>query len=193
MSDYIPRLNANGMMNNPFWYSNNTFYNMVTTPPHLYGLPNCTCYCLGRWLELFDYYGATEYPRTSINNAYEWYTYNDGYERGQTPKLGAIACWKNKTKVEGRPLGYPGHVAIVEELFLGGGYKTSNSNWGLNHDGDYFVTYNVDSNNYFGDNDLVFQGFIYNPYVDKGRIIHSNFIHYINKRKFMKRRGCIWR
>lgn len=162
MPTYIPRLTQNSpvaMLNNPDWYANNTFYNMPTNPPHDYGLPNCTCYCLGRWIELFRDYNLPGYPDTSLNNAYTWYGHNDSYERGQTPKLGAIACWKNTNSIPGEPLGSPGHVAIVEVLFPDGSYTTSNSNYGA----EYFITYNVDSNNYFGDPNLEFQGFIYLP------------------------------
>ena len=39
---FTPRLTSDGMMNNPYWYSLNPFYNIPATPPHKYGLPNCT-------------------------------------------------------------------------------------------------------------------------------------------------------
>ena len=50
-------------------------------------LPNCTGYAWGRWYELL----GTK-PKLSKRNAEMWFVTNDGYKRGSTPKLGAIAC-----------------------------------------------------------------------------------------------------
>lgn len=35
---FTPRLNDNGILNNPKWYSDNPFYQSG------FGMPNCTCY-----------------------------------------------------------------------------------------------------------------------------------------------------
>jgi surface antigen len=65
-------------------------------------LPNCTGYAWGRFYEILG-----EEPKLSTGNAGDWYTNtSDGYERGQTPKPGAVMCWSEA--------GQPGHVAIVE-------------------------------------------------------------------------------
>lgn len=162
---FIPRLTQNTpvpMMNNPDWYSNNRFYNIPTDPPHDFGLPNCTCYALGRWIELFRDYNIQEYPDTSLNSAWTWYTHSDRYERGQTVRLGAIACWRNISSG-----GAPGHVAVVEQILQDGSYITSNSNYGR----DYFVTYHVTADNRLVfDPDLDFMGFIYLPVNTSGKL-----------------------
>lgn len=72
-------------------------------------LPNCTGYAWGRWRELLG-----KDHNLSVNQAEVWFKKNDGYERGQTPKLGAVICY-----AKGDPNNYKdgaGHVAIVEEI-----------------------------------------------------------------------------
>lgn len=149
---FIPRLTDAGMMNNPYWYSDNYFYQIG------YGLPNCTCYALGRWIELFRLDGSQDYPDVSHGNANTWFGHPDDYERGQIAKLGAIACWYSTDD----PSGAPGHVGVVEVIHDDGSYTVSNSNYGA----EYFITYRI-YNNYLGAN-WEFQGFIYNPHVDGG-------------------------
>lgn len=126
-------------------------------------LPNCVGYCWGAWYEMMG-----TRPSLSRNNAERWYDTNDGYSRGSTPKLGAVACWKDSK--------YPftsntngGHVAIVYEY--GDGYiKVAQSNYG----GARFelATYTTDSTGTYAwmvsdtypngtHNRLTFQGFIY--------------------------------
>lgn len=87
---------------NAYYYSDkNIFYK------YGYGMPNCTCYAWGRAYEILK-----KEPKLCIYDAYQWYDYNkkNGYYKyGQTPKLGAIACYKYK--------GYnSGHVAVVEKI-----------------------------------------------------------------------------
>lgn len=175
---FTPRLNDNGMLNNPYWYSRNPFY------PE-YGLPNCTCYCWGRFWECSD--PNVEYinrPTLSLANAREWYGYTaDGYQRGQTPQLGAVMCFDGG--VQGL-----GHVCTVEEIYSDGSVLTSNSADG----GTYFYldTYPPD----YSHSVYRFQGFIYNPYVSPTPPVPpttSKPFLYVNKRKFMKRRGMLWR
>jgi len=150
---FTPRLNDTGIRNNPKWYSSNPFYQSG------YGMPNCTCYAWGRFWEIGDPNNVGEHrPLLSLGNGNEWWSYTqDGYERGQTPKLGAVICF-----------GYAsvGHVAIVEEIRDGGEQiVTSNSDY----NGTFFYTQllirkaNGKYNNGRGDN----QGFIYNPYADQ--------------------------
>lgn len=79
-------------------------------------LPNCTGYVHGRWLEM----GEDE-SRLCLNNAWVYWSYTqDGYKRGQEPKLGAIVVWSAPGKA--------GHVAIVEKI-TNGLPTFSNSNY----------------------------------------------------------------
>ena len=74
---------------------------------------NCTWYAWGRAYELLGYY-----PDLNRSHAMYWYGNNDPYgyrggesfPRGQSPKLGAIACWSG-----GNASGL-GHVAVVEKI-----------------------------------------------------------------------------
>lgn len=99
---------------NPYFYSDiNVFYKFG------YGMPNCTCYAYGRAYEILK----TE-PKLCIYDAHLWYDYNKKYgyySYGQTPKLGAIACWKYTNYDSG-------HVAVVEKITDDTVYY-SNSAW----------------------------------------------------------------
>lgn len=69
-------------------------------------MPNCTAYAYGRAYEILG-----SEPKLSWNNAEQWYGYNKAngyYKYGQTPKVGAIACWSYSYG--------GGHVAVVERL-----------------------------------------------------------------------------
>lgn len=116
---------------------------------------NCTAYSYGRWYELI----GTK-PKLSTGNAENWYTKNDGYKRGKTPKLGAIACWR-KGKA-GNSSDGAGHVAVVEEIKDNGDIVTSNSGWK-----SYIFkmkTFKKADNYETGlSSSYVFQGFIYCP------------------------------
>lgn len=88
----------------------------------------------------------------SRGNAEIWYSNTiDGYERGQTPKLGAVICWYSS--VSG------GHVAIVEKINQDGSILCSNSAYG----GSRFYTNTLTPPNYNMGSAYTFQGFIYNP------------------------------
>lgn len=152
MSDYTPRYNSNGIRGNPHYYSSNPFYNAG------YGMPNCTCYAWGRFWEIAD--PNNEYihrPTLSTGNAEDWYPHtSDGYSRGSTPALGAIACY-----ADGNFSGL-GHVCVVEYIDYDNqkcrvsesayhGYFFRSSHW-ISYSGAY------------GYGGYHFQGFIYNPY-----------------------------
>ena len=83
-------------------------------------LPNCVGYAWGRWREILN-----AHHLLCKGNAENWFAYPDRYERGQTPKLGAIACW-SKGRVNYGPDG-AGHVAVVEDILEDGSILTSNS------------------------------------------------------------------
>lgn len=87
-------------------------------------LSNCVGYAWGRFYEILG-----SKPRLSRRNAEEWYGYTeDGYERGQTPRVGAVICWA-KGEV-GNGADGAGHVAIVEKVNPDGSIVTSNSGYG---------------------------------------------------------------
>ena len=133
--------------------SNNKYYNSNMNPfvPAGYGMfqnnGNCTTYAYGRFMEEANMSSC----KLSTANAEKWYTKNDGYKRGQTPKLGAVACWEGLGSAAG-------HVAIVEQINSDGTITLSNSGW---HYKLFYLTkikapYNIGSG-------YRFQGFIYNP------------------------------
>lgn len=151
--EYIPRLTANGMSGNAYWYTSNPFYLAG------YGLPNCTCYAWGRFWENADIdHDFSNQPNLSTGNAEDWYSYNDGYERGSEPDLGAVLCLADG------PYSGDGHVAIVEQINSDGSIITSNSAYG----GEYFYTQTLSPPQYLPTKGYVFQGFIYNPYSGGG-------------------------
>lgn len=147
---FVPRLTSKGMLYNPYWYSLNPFYLAG------YGLANCTCYAYGRAWELLDTaHNYSNQPTLSTGNAEDWYGYTqDGYDRGTTPQLGAIACWADG------PFSGDGHVAVVEEIDPDTGIITcSNSAYG----GEYFYLTHLSPPDYLPAPGYVFQGFIYIP------------------------------
>lgn len=114
-------------------------------------LPNCVGYAWGRWRELLG-----KKPKLSRSNAENWWGTKDGYKRGQTPKLGAVACWrKGKAGVASDGAG---HVAIVEKIDKDGTVTFSNSNYS----GTRFFLVKLKKPYKIGTG-LTFQGFIYPP------------------------------
>ena len=164
---YEPRLNDNGVRES-------IYYNGVRSPfyPHAegqldwtmvgsqHGVPNignCTCYAWGRFWEIANF-DSDKRPLLSTADANYWWSYNDGYERGQTPKLGAVLCLYG-----GNYSGW-GHVAVVEQINPDGSILTSESGFHgyfwelrLRRPPDYVYS------SYDG---YTFKGFIYNPYAD---------------------------
>lgn len=143
MSNFNERLTAPSH-DNKYYYENNIFYNSG------YGMPNCTAYAWGRFYEL-----SGKKPNLSINNAEDWYDYNDGYKRGKIPKLGAVIVWSKGNKRNGND--GSGHVAIVEKIYDDGSILTSNSAY----HGTNFYTQRICKT--YKLYDYTFEGFIYNP------------------------------
>lgn len=114
-------------------------------------LPNCTGYVHGRWLEL----GLPE-SKLCLNNAEIYWGYNDGFSRGQTPKLGAIICWRKGAA--GPQSDGAGHVAVVEDIYSDGTVLASQSNYG----GTRFYTQRINPKTWPG-GAYVLQGYIYPP------------------------------
>lgn len=147
MAEYYPRLTDAGMQGNPLWYADNPFYTSG------YGLPNCTCYAWGRCWENGE--GIPEHrPTLSLGNAEDWFNYNDGYQRGQTPALGSVLCLADG------PYSGDGHVAVVEEIHPDNSITVSESAYGAY----YFQTERLYPPHYLPTAGYVFQGFIYYPY-----------------------------
>ena len=119
MSQFIPRLSAPGdkdlnWINVKYGGRNHA---MVINKSTGSVLPNCTGYVHGRWAEM----GEDE-SRLCLNNAWVYWSYTkDGYQRGQSPKLGSICVWSASGKA--------GHVAIVERIHDDGTVTISNSNY----------------------------------------------------------------
>ena len=139
---FTPRLTAPSKKNKYYYSDDNVFHK------YGYGMPNCTCYAWGRAYEILG-----EKPNLCIYDAAEWFSYNKKnkyYSYGNTPKLGAIACYTYKN-------GGSGHVAVVEKITEDTVYY-SNSAWS----GQEFYLTTSDFKDFTGGNkNWNFEGFIY--------------------------------
>ena len=115
-------------------------------------------YAWGRFYEIIG-----EAPKLSTGLANTWYEYNDGYLRGNVPKVGAIACWKSIETISLPSINIDGYVAVVEQVFEDGkittSESTSESGWSLIDRTNTNNIWGMDSSKY------EFQGFIYCPVV----------------------------
>lgn len=121
-------------------------------------LPNCCGQVHGRWLECVDLKDPTK-DKLCLGNAKSYWGFNeDGYERGQKPRVGAIACFDGGTY---------GHVAFVEEVYDNGSILVSNSMY----DGSrwYYRTL-TPPYDYESITKMKFLGFIYNPYIKEDKL-----------------------
>lgn len=148
MAKFTPRTEAPAS-NNSYYYANNPFYASG------YGIPNCTCYAWGRFWECQGSEGSR--PTLALHNAEDWYNYSDGYSRGQTPKVGAVICWRKGNLWDDSD--GAGHVGIVEAVYDDGTILTSESAY----NGYTFRTKHRNPTWNWDGGDYVFQGFIYNP------------------------------
>lgn len=141
-ASFSPRLSAPSS-SNKYYYSNlNVFYR------YDYGMPNCTAYAYGRAYEILG-----SEPKLSRNNAEQWYGYNKAngyYKYGQTPKVGAIACWSYSYG--------GGHVAVVEKVENG---VITLSNSAYSGDNFYISTASISDPKVGGNKGWNFQGYIY--------------------------------
>lgn len=155
---FTPRL-TEPSKTDPYWIQvNSGGYNPCIYASGNSVLPNCTGYVVGRFMEIL---GTTTCNLKSLNGGEYWGYTSDGYQRGQTPKLGAIACWSK--------IGGAGHVAIVEQINADGSIVVSESGWGC---AKRFWT-NTLSKGYKYGASYVFQGFIYNPGAQNTQKIES--------------------
>lgn len=122
MAIFIPRLSAPEKTDKHYLHTSAGGVNECVHIKNGSVLPNCVGYAWGRWCELLG-----KEPKLSKANAEVWYRKEDGYERGQTPKLGAVICWSKGVVGVGKD--GAGHVAIVEQIKADGTIVTSNSAW----------------------------------------------------------------
>jgi hypothetical protein len=109
---------------------------------------NCVGYAHGRFAEVM---GENTCNLSTANAGEWWYYTQDGYERGNEPRLGAVVCW-NKP-------GDAGHVAVVEQVNPDGSIVTSNSAYNSTR----FYTQTLYPPDYTWSSYYHLQGFIYNP------------------------------
>lgn len=149
---YSPRLTAPSTSDKNWIKINKGGYNRCLLIKGNSCLPNCVGYAWGRWRELLG-----KEPNLCTGNAENWFNFTrDGYKRGQTPKLGAVICWR-KGEAFNQKDG-AGHVAIVEKINSDGSIVTSNSAYG----GTRFYTRTLKKPYSLGGT-YHFQGFIYIP------------------------------
>ena len=85
-------------------------------------LANCVGYAWGRVAEICNNplikIGYSSMSAGWPADAQNWYSTaaNVGFLTGMTPKLGAVACWRNKANTSG-------HVAVVEQILDTGGHQ----------------------------------------------------------------------
>lgn len=132
------------------------------THAHLTALSNCVGWALGRVMEITG-------SKTSLLpnlNAEDIYN-NSKLEKGQTPKYGAVACWKQGSLWNGND--GAGHVAVVEDIISDEEIITSESAYG----GMCFYTKKrkKGTGNWGAGSNFKFLGFIYLPdeYIPEGK------------------------
>ena len=130
MSKFIARTTAPDKTDKRFIHYSKGGYNTCISINQQTGyvLPNCVGYAQGRLLEIRS--------ESKVNwklpacNAEDWYemAQRNGMSVGQTPKLGAVVCWRagqTHNSSDGA-----GHVAVVEEIKPNGDIVVSQSAYG---------------------------------------------------------------
>lgn len=152
MSTFISRTTAPAYSDKNYIHYLSGGYNYAINISNGSVLPNCVGYAWGRWRELLG-----RKHNLSTSNAENWYgNTSDGYERGTTPKVGAVICWRKGQA--GNSSDGAGHVGIVEDVNVDGSIVVSNSAYG----GDRFYTMTLSAPYNIGSK-YSFQGFIYLP------------------------------
>lgn len=157
MSSWVPR-NTAPSYGDPYYTSTQqSLYTPALNPypdcgPYGFVLPNCTGMAAGRQLE--QGYGSFISPSNGFGNANSWWSASVGFcDRGQDPKVGAIAVW------DGGGYNPPaGHVGTVESYDpITDKITTSNSNYG----GTVFYMLTLDGHNPSIGPSYTFLGYIY--------------------------------
>ena len=153
MAKFTPRTKAPSTTDKNYIHYTKGGYNYCIKIANNSCIPNCVGYAWGRWRELLG-----KHHNLSRANAENWWgNTTDGYKRGQTPKLGAVVCWrKGKAGVASDGAGHVGIVEKINETTI----VVSMSAYGGTR---WFTrTFPLGSYNY---NSYIFQGFIYPPVV----------------------------
>ena len=167
--------------NNKYWiHTSKGGYNSCILIEGNSVLANCVGYAWGRAYEILN-----KKPKLSRRNAENWYNYNDGYKRGQTPKLGAIICWSKGNLNTGKD--GAGHVGVVEEIYSDGGILISNSNY----KGTKFYTKKLNSDYYIW-RKYNFQGFIYILEDNDIDDVETKKIHIVKKGETLTKIGKLY-
>lgn len=124
------------------------------THAHLTVLSNCVGYVVGRSMEILQ----TETPVFAQHNAEDFYNAST-LPKGQTPKYGAVACWKQGKTWDGKD--GAGHVAVVEKVVSDTEIITSESAYGGMS--FYTKTRKKGEGNWGAGSNFKFLGFIYLP------------------------------
>ena len=162
--NYTPRLSAPSVNDKNFINTAYGGYNKcIARDVRGNVLPNCTAYAWGRFLELD---GSCQLPTTDAENWFPNASYSTwgSYKTGQTPKLGAIACYAQGK--QGVHSDGAGHVFVLEEDLGNGKWKWSESNYsGTLANGKYWRLMVGYPNKYLTGSSWRFQGYIY-PHTD---------------------------
>ena len=130
MSRFIARSTAPAKTDKRFIHYSKGGYNTCISINQQTGyvLPNCVGYAQGRLLEIR---GESKVNwKLPACNAEDWYemAQRNGMSVGQTPKLGAVVCWRAGQTHNGAD--GAGHVAVVEEIKPDGDIVVSQSAYG---------------------------------------------------------------
>lgn len=158
MAKFTPRKTAPSRSDKNFINYKHGGYNtcIIVDEKSGYVLPNCVGYAHGRLLEILGK-NAVNWKLPACN-AEDWYSVakKNGFETGQTPKLGAVAVW-SAGKVNNGADG-AGHVAVVEEIKPNGDIVTSNSAW---QGEEFYLKTITKASGYTYAASRIFLGFIY--------------------------------
>lgn len=155
--DYIPRLSLQSYRSPtlPKWYKNENNQN-ANPYSSMGGTGNCVWYAFGRFSEVRD--GWADHGVFNGDAGNWWYSNKSAkrYSYGQTPQLGAVACWGKTNGAKDW-----GHVAIVEEVISPTKFKTSESGY----QSYWFRSFTRNTTDRItgGGGTYKFLGFIYNP------------------------------
>ena len=90
-------------------------------------LANCVGYAFGRFHEIAGCHAMNLFDPVNAENIYA-NAQKHGLKTGSTPKAGALIVWQKGATQSGSD--GAGHVAVVEEVGIGGDIRTSESGYG---------------------------------------------------------------
>lgn len=150
-ASFVPRTTA-PTENDKYWQ---TSYNPCLPIERGTVIPNCVGYAWGRFAEIYESVYGKKPEGLPTGNAKDWYSAAAGhFERGKTPKLGAVIVWSSNEF---------GHVAVVEEIDSDNKIRLSESGYGNSWANRWWANRWYDPPNYVFGANYTFLGFIYNP------------------------------